>query len=334
MSYYYKGGTGPQGPAGPVGPQGPAGADGAPGSAGAAGPAGTDGAPGAPGADGTDAPANPAVCDARLTLTSGVPVTTTDVTGASTVYLTPYRGNLVALYDGSAWGYHTLNEISLELSGLTAGKNYDVFCYDDSGTLTLVLSAAWTDDTTRQQALAYQDGVRVLGSDHGRRLVGTLRATGPTTTADAGLTLPALRCIRNEAHPVERVCRVYDPAEPWTYTLQVWRQWNNNGNTYVGFLAHPDYKVHADAYIATQNSSSYGARKAGIGLDSTSAICTGCTELAVQPGGNAYAATPAHASPAVVEGYHYLTPLEWALATGTCTWTGGASNYMEVTLWA
>jgi hypothetical protein len=28
-----------------------------------------------------------------------------------------------------------------------------------------------------------------------------------------------------------------------------------------------------------------------------------------------------------------LAPLEWALATGTCTWYGGVGNNMEVTLW-
>jgi hypothetical protein len=278
---------------------------------------------------------NPGVCDARLTLTSAVPVTTSDVTAASTVYLTPYRGHLVALFDGAAWGYHSLAEVHVDLSGLTAGKNYDVFLHDAAGTLTLTLSAAWTGDTTRSDALAYQDGVRVLATDHTRRLVGTFRATGADTTADAGVNSGRpLRLLRNEAHPVLRCCRVYDTTGSWTYTSQVWRILNNNAGNIVPFLAHPDYPIHADVYIASQNSSSSGARKVGIGLDSTSAICTGCTELPVQPAGNAYAATIAHASPAASEGYHYLAPLEWALATGTCTWSGGESNYMEVALWA
>src|SRR5665213_2163919 len=39
------------------------------------------------------------ICDGRLTLTSGVPVTTADVASATTVYFTPYKGNKIALFD-------------------------------------------------------------------------------------------------------------------------------------------------------------------------------------------------------------------------------------------
>src|SRR5574337_954655 len=39
----------------------------------------------------------------RLTLTSGTPVTTSDVTGATTVYYTPYLHNLIPLWDGQNW---------------------------------------------------------------------------------------------------------------------------------------------------------------------------------------------------------------------------------------
>src|SRR6185436_9706895 len=41
------------------------------------------------------------VCDGRLTLTSGTPVTTGDVTAATTLYFTPNGGNQIALYTGS-----------------------------------------------------------------------------------------------------------------------------------------------------------------------------------------------------------------------------------------
>jgi hypothetical protein len=38
----------------------------------------------------------------RLTLTSGTPVTTNDVTGATTIYYVPHNHDQVPLYDGSA----------------------------------------------------------------------------------------------------------------------------------------------------------------------------------------------------------------------------------------
>ena len=80
---------------------------------------------------------------ARLTAVSGNPTPTAETSTVSTIYLTPYLGSTIALYDGSNWDLYTLTEISLALSGLTAGKNYDVFVYNNSG-ISLELSAAWT----------------------------------------------------------------------------------------------------------------------------------------------------------------------------------------------
>ncbi len=100
----------------------------------------------------------------RLTLASGTPVLSSDVTGASTLYYTPCDGNSICLYTGSAWVTRTLAEISLALSGLAAGKNYDVFCYWTGSSLALSLSSAWANDSTRTDALGQQDGVNVLVS--------------------------------------------------------------------------------------------------------------------------------------------------------------------------
>lgn len=86
------------------------------------------------------------VCQGRLTLTSGVPVTTTDVTGASTIYFTPYNGNLVRIYDGTRWRMYSFTELSLALGTLVNAQAYDVFIFDDSGTLTLE-TAEWASAT-------------------------------------------------------------------------------------------------------------------------------------------------------------------------------------------
>lgn len=43
----------------------------------------------------------PSICQGRLTLTSGTPVTTSDVTAATTIYFTPYKGNRIALCGGT-----------------------------------------------------------------------------------------------------------------------------------------------------------------------------------------------------------------------------------------
>lgn len=217
---------------------------------------------GAPGPAGTPVPS---VCDARLTLTQGVPVTTSDVIGASTIYLTRYQGAHVALWDGSQWVLHEVpsGDVSLVLSGLTAGKVYDVFLRDNAGTLTLSLSAAWADNTTRTDALAYQDGVRVLASDHTRRLVGTICATGADTTASS----VNCRYVRNEAHPVPQVVRVLGFAERWSYSTNEFRAFNNDATCCIRYLSDGQSPLDVAAKLNYTNDTSSIVRQLGWAVD-------------------------------------------------------------------
>ena len=120
------------------------------------------------------------LCQGRLTLESGVAVSTSNQTAKTTLYFTPYNGNQIALYNGSAWIMRSFTETSLSLSGYTADTNYDIWAYDNAGTLALA-STAWTNATTRATALALQNGVYVKSGDATRRYLGTIR-----TTATAG----------------------------------------------------------------------------------------------------------------------------------------------------
>jgi hypothetical protein len=263
---------------------------------------------------------NPATCDARLTLTSGVPVTTADVTAASTVYLTPYRGCLVSLYDGTAWTYSPLTEKSLSLSGLTAGKNYDVFLHDASGTLTLTLSSAWTNDTTRADALAYQDGVRVLASDHTKRLVGTIRATGADTTESSLLR----RFVVNEFHPLPISCGVMKLGE-WSYASNTWRYANNDSACKVEFLCgsvghvegigfHTMRAIDGEASISIDNSPGITAGVFGCYTGLTDKNSTRNSQINAE----------------LSEGYHFLGCVELAWSgTLYCTAAG-----LKATIWA
>ena len=103
------------------------------------------------------------VSNGRLTLATGVAIPTTDQIGKTSVFYTPYGGNRIGLYDGTMWAAYSFTELTLALGTLTASKNYDVFLYNNAGTLTLELGTAWTSDTARADALALQDGVYVEG---------------------------------------------------------------------------------------------------------------------------------------------------------------------------
>lgn len=86
--------------------------------------------------------------DGRLTLTSGTPVTTSDVTAATTIYYTPYAGNGIALFDGtSTWTVRTFSELSLSLSGFTANTNYDIFAHW-TGSAVALEAESWGTNTS------------------------------------------------------------------------------------------------------------------------------------------------------------------------------------------
>src|SRR3990172_12032733 len=148
----------------------------------------------------------------RLTLTSGVPVTSADVTAATTVYYTPYGCNQISLYSGSAWSTISFSEVSCALGTLTSAKNYDAFIYNNAGTATCELSAAWTNDSTRADALTTQDGVNVKSGATTRRYVGTSRTTSTTTTEDSGggttTQVGGKRFVWNQDNRVGRWARV------------------------------------------------------------------------------------------------------------------------------
>lgn len=169
------------------------------------------------------------VCNGRLTLTSGTPVTTSDVTAATTLYFTPYKGNQIGLYSGSTWDVYTFSELSLSLSGYTASKPYDIWAYNNSGTVTLD-STVWTDDTTRATALTTQDGVYVKSGDTTRRYLGTIRITSTTGQTEDSLTKRFVWNYHNRA--IRKLYRE-ESTTSWTYNSSTWRQARNSTTNQV-----------------------------------------------------------------------------------------------------
>jgi len=161
------------------------------------------------------------ICEGRLTLTTMTPVTTADVTAATTVYFTPYTGNRIALYDGTRWTLFAFTELSLSLSGFTAGKNSDIFIYDNAGTLTLEL-VEWTDDTTRATALVVQDGVYVKSGAATRRYLGTIRTTDTTGQCEDSTIH---RYVWNYYNRILRDMAVFEGTSH-TYNSATTRAWN------------------------------------------------------------------------------------------------------------
>jgi len=103
--------------------------------------------------------------DGRLTLTSGTPVLTGDVTGATTIYLAPYLGNRTAVYTGSAWLPMAFSEISVAVPS-TVYRLFDIFEYNNAGTLALE-TVNWNQSTAAITAASNATPIVITSNGHG-----------------------------------------------------------------------------------------------------------------------------------------------------------------------
>jgi len=257
------------------------------------------------------------VSEGRLTLTSGVPVTTSDVTAAGTLYFALYQGNRVRLFNGAAWQMKTFSERSLALT-LTSGKNYDVFLYDNAGTLTLELSAAWTNDTARADALTTQDGVYVKSGATTRLYLGTIRASAANQTEDSA----AKRFVWNMYNRIVRRMSAVDTTDSWNYTSAAFRQANASAANQLAFVRGLNEDVASARVWARVSSASSLAVASGIGLDSSTV--NSATVLGTRVPNN-HAGSYAEYNGVPGLGYHDLRWLEYSEATGTTTWYGDSA---------
>jgi len=257
----------------------------------------------------------------RLTLTSGAPVTTSDVTGATTLYYTPFVGNLVSVYDGSKWVVRTFSELSLSLSGYTAAKPYDIFLYDNSGTLTLE-SVVWTNGTTRATAIVQQDGTWVKSGDATRLYLGTIYTSGTGTTEDSA----AKRYVWNQHQRQTRKLKVADTTNSWTYTTAAFRPWNNStANRFGCVLGQPEAVVSvAGNGISSSNTS---ITIAGVGLDSTTVNSADVNTPGAASGYLTHQNFCYLGYPGI--GYHYFQMLEYGNTGATFYGDAGATNYQS-----
>jgi hypothetical protein len=263
----------------------------------------------------------PSVNDFRLTLTTALPVTTADVTGATTIYLTPHKGNRIALYTGRHWAVHSSAEVSLALGTLTSGLNYDVFAYSVAGVVTLE-ALAWTNDTTRATALVRQDGIWSKTGALTRRYVGTFRTTSTTATEDSA----AKRFLFNAENRVDRRMLVKETTDSWTYSTDTYRSANNSTANRLQFvLGLSEEPVQAEVSIQASNSGGSRAGAVAIGLDSTT------VESSDYHGGTSGETAGISSrifggiDVSIAVGFHFLQWMERAEAVGTTTWYGDAA---------
>jgi len=265
---------------------------------------------------------NSGINDFRLTLTSGVPVTTADVTAATTVYCTPYKGNRIALWNGTAWVVKASAEMSIALGTLTNNLTYDVFCYLNSGVPTLEL-LAWTNNTTRATAVTRQDGAFCKSGDKTRRLLGSFTTISTTQTCDiSGLSgTEAKRYLQNVDNLIERPIALLCTGNH-NYTTNTTRQFAGSTSSKVNILScvgEENIKLYSQ--VQSYNTTANCSRMAAIGKNTTTDY-TGSLYNGVNPNVAGTVISTSEISDTPSYGVNYYSLNQASEATGTTTWYG------------
>lgn len=263
------------------------------------------------------------LCQGRLTTSSGNPVTKTDQTSIGTVYWTPFKGNQISLYVSSVWTTRTFTQITISVPA-TTNTIYDVFLYDSGGTVTSEL-VAWSSDTARATALAYQDGVLVKSGDATRRWVASFRTTSVSGNTEDSKTK---RLVYNYYNRVQKPLNVNDSTSSWNYSTSTWRYANNSSSNRVEVLQGvvEDQVIVNGTVIWSEGGATLRTGVPGIGINVSNAnsaiICStrsgsnGTDACTCSFGWTGYLA----------EGFNYIAWLEYGAGAGTQTWYSGAAG--------
>ena len=172
------------------------------------------------------------ICQGRLT--SHATQQVSNSSGSEYLYWLPYTGNQIALYDGSEWGIVTFSAIAYDVTGLSTDTVYDVFAYNNSGTVSLEL-VAWASKNPLSTSLAQQDGVYIKSGEPTRRYLGTI-----WTDADLpGLTTGDGRNGIWNYYNRLPVQMQFSDKNSHTYTTEDWREWGG-GTARLEFVSGVD----------------------------------------------------------------------------------------------
>lgn len=271
---------------------------------------------------------------------------------SSSIYYEPFRGNQIPI--GGVPTTFTALTLALDSnSGHTgyqqSGKVFDLFVYNDSGTIRLGSGPAWTSDTARADAVTMTNGIWVnsgtitlrFGSASGNTtsvsagnatLVGTFRAVanGQAHIRWTGIDATCDLIFASIYHPVTYPVYNHDTTDSWAYATGTCRQKRASGNNQINVLNPlPGHAVVnlRDHALSVRAASSSGASMNGIGYDSTTASHAQAT---VEYGNEL---TASHYSNHLAEivhnpglGYHYYAALENNSSASNVNWHGDAGN--------
>jgi hypothetical protein len=222
-------------------------------------------------------------------------------------------------------------------AAVAANNNYDLFAWNNGGTVTLTRGPAWTSDTVRGTGAGTSELQRVNGlwtnknavtNGPGVNLgtyVGTVRSNSSSQIDYIGGAVAANGTaasigVWNAFNRLPVRGFVGDSTVQWIYTTATVRS-ANGSNTMRVSLVQGLQEDYAFAEYTTTTSATVGNQlNAGICLDSTSAF-SGRVGYS-QAINNAAYVPMAGSHTAQLLGFHYLQACEYSSASGTSYWWG------------
>lgn len=291
-----------------------------------------------------------------LTLVSGTPVIVSDQSAVSTVYYTPDKGNLIPV----GTDVREFSELSLALAAQhLASTIYDIFVFDDNGTLRLGTGPAWSNSAAgagaRSAALSRYRGLLTNDAEI------TVRngANTYTVAANQGTYVGSIfmdgtngqvTCHRSfgqsrkwglwnayNRRPI--YLKAGDSTATWSYNTATIRESNGataNSLTVFSGLAEEIYDLRFEQSIAMADDGLTSAMLArnGVGWNSTTAFSgkSGLVSSERDQDTNGSLISRFLQVPSL--GINVVTALERGAGTGSSiTWAGGEDDMLLVAKW-
>lgn len=172
---------------------------------------------------------SPSLVGIRISFDPSTPIPTEDIKNANRLYIHPYKGNIVTLWNPGTnkWDlYQIPGVLSFPLNCPNADTNYDIYLYRNGGSFNVEF-VPWASSVAGGTAPTriYQDSTIVKAGDPSKRLIGCLRTTEVNQseqsfgTINFGGSHPK-QFLWNAQNLVPVSVQNFDSGS-WTYT------WNN-----------------------------------------------------------------------------------------------------------
>jgi len=288
----------------------------------------------------------------RLTLTTAIPVISTNVSDTATIYYTPFLHRFVPLWNGVNWSMHdiggelaySINESTYSPAPAATSIPYDLFVWDDNGTYRLTKGPAWSSASARGSGAGttqltrlngmFVNAVAITNGPAANRglYVGTIYANVSALMSmncfavNCNGSAAANRCeinVWNMYNRVDLVSTVHDSTASWTYALATVRQQNGQANAgwdVVQGRAEDGIDVEAVHYF-TSGSATVN-HDIGVGINSTTAF-TGTSGSTATPAASSFIFDSLGIGVSLAPGRSKINLLESVPQATSCTIYGG-----------